>query len=227
MNVKELFDKAENGVMTYDQFEAAAKAANAKFTDLNEGNYVSKGKYNSDLQAKDDQIKTLNDNLSARDNDMADLKTKLEAAGADTEKLATLTNDFTALQTKYDEDKKGYEAKLSKQAYEFAVREFANGKKFTSQAAKRDFTQSMIAENLKFKDGKILGAEDFVQSYTENNADAFVVENPDNNPPAPAAPAAPKPTFVAPTPGATPAPAGDNAFANAFHFTGVRPVPKE
>lgn len=223
MNIKELFDKAENGTLTYEQFEAAAKTANAKFTDLNEGNYVSKSKYGSDLAAKDDQIKTLNETLSTRDTDLTDLKTKLEAAGADATKLATLTNDFTALQTKYTEDTKNYEAKLSKQAYEFAVKEFANNKKFTSQAAKRDFTQSMIAENLKFKDGKILGAEDFVQAYTESNADAFVVENPDN--PTPAAPAAPLPTFVAPTPGGNPAPAESNAFANAFHFTGVRPIP--
>ena len=226
MNIKELFDKAENGTLTYEQFEAAAKAGNAKFTDLNEGQYVSKNKYSSDLQAKEDQIKTLNETISTRDTDLTDLKTKLEAAGADADKLATLTNDFTALQSKYTEDTKNYEARLSKQAYEFAVREFAGGKKFSSQAAKRDFTQSMIAENLKFKDGKILGAEDFVKAYTENNADAFVTEPPTDPNPAPA-PSAPLPQFVASTPGGTPAPAESNAFANAFHFTGVRPIPKE
>ena len=222
MNIKELFEKADGGTLNFEQFEAAAKAANAKFTDLNEGNYVSKGKYNSDLQAKDDQIKTLNDTLTTRDTDLTDLKTKLESAGADADKLATLTNDFTALQAKYTEDTKAYEARLGKQAYEFAVKEFANGKKFTSQAAKRDFTQSMIAENLKFKDGKILGAEDFVTAYSADNADAFVVEKP-------AEEAQPQnstlPQFVAPTPGGQPAAAETNAFAEAFHFTGVRPIP--
>lgn len=221
MNIKELFDKAENGVLTYEQFEAAAKASNAKFTDLNEGNYVSKNKYTSDLQSKDEQITALNETIATRDTDLTDLKTKLESAGADADKLATLTNDFTALQAKYTEDTKNYEAKLGQQAYEFAVKEFASGKKFTSEAAKRDFTRSMIAENLKYKDGKILGAEDFVTSYTESNKDAFVVENPDPETP----PAAPLPTFVAPTPGGTPAPAESNAFADAFHFTGVRPMP--
>lgn len=221
MNIKELFDKAENGSLTYEQFEAAAKAANAKFTDLNEGNYVSKGKYASDLQAKDDQIKTLNETITTRDTDLTDLKGKLEAAGADASKLATVTGEFTALQNKYTEDMKAYEARLGKQAYEFAVKDFANGKKFTSQAAKRDFVQSMIAENLNFKDGKILGAEDFVQTYTQENADAFVVEKPDPEP----TPATPKPQFVAPTPGGQPNPAEGNAFADAFHFTGVRPIP--
>ena len=224
MNIKELFDKAENGTLTYEQFEAAAKAGNAKFTDLNEGNYVSKNKYTSDLKTKDDQIETLNGTIATRDADLTDLKTKLEAAGADADKLATLTNDFTALQNKYTADTKNYEEKLSHQAYEFAVREFANNKKFTSQAAKRDFTQSMLAENLKMKDGKILGAEDFVTAYTTENSDAFVVEKPEPDPTSAPINGAPLPTFVAPTPGGTPAPAESNAFANAFHFTGVRPI---
>ncbi len=221
MNIKELFDKAENGTLTFEQFEAAAKAGNAKFTDLNEGNYVSKGKYENDLKAKDTQIETLNGTIATRDTDLTGLKKKLEDAGADADKLATLTNDFTTLQTKYTEDTKKYQAQLAKQAYEFAVKEFAGSKKFTSQAAKRDFTQSMIAENLNFKDGKILGAEDFVKTYTEANADAFVTEDPN---PAPA-PANPLPTFVAPTPGGAPAPTASNAFADAMHFTGVRPIP--
>lgn len=225
MNIKELFEKAENGTLTYEQFEAAAKEGNAKFVDLSEGTYVSKHKYTSDIQAKDEQINTLNETISTRDSDLTDLKTKLEAAGADSDKLATLTNDFTALQSKYTEDTKAYEAKLSKQAYEFAVREFAGTKKFTSQAAKREFERSMIAENLKFKDGKIIGADDFVTSYTENNADSFVVDAPTPEP-EPAAPAAPLPQFVAPTSGGS-APAEGNAFVDAFHFTGVRPIPKE
>ena len=42
MNVKELFDKAENGTLTYEQFLSAA--GEAKFVDLSEGKYVSKQK---------------------------------------------------------------------------------------------------------------------------------------------------------------------------------------
>ena len=223
MTIKELFERAEGGVLNFEQFEAQAKAGNAKFTDLNEGNYVSKGKYTSDLEARDAQIKALNETISTRDTDLTDLKAKLEAAGADTDKLATLTNDFTALQNKYTEDTKKYEAKLSQQAYEFAVREFANGKKFTSEAAKRDFTRQMIAENLKFKDNKILGADDFVTSYMESNKEAFVVENPD----AGKGGSAPLPQFVGSTSGGNPTPAESNAFAEAFHFTGVRPIPQK
>ena len=223
---KELFDKAENGTLTFEQFEELSKQNNVKWADLSEGGYVSKHKYDDDLKAKDTQIETLNGTISTRDADLADLKKKLESAGADSEKLTALTNDFTALQGKYETDTKNYQAQLSKQAYEFAVKEFAATKKFTSQAAKRDFTQSMIAENLNFKDGKILGAEDFVNSYTENNADAFVVEATDDKSKA-AAGTTPLPTFVAPTPGGQPSAVENNAFADAFHFTGVRPVPQQ
>ena len=223
---KELFEKAENGTLTYEQFEELSKQNNAKWADLSEGAYVSKHKYDDDLGAKDAQIETLNGTIGTRDTDLADLKKKLEAAGADAEKLTALTNELTALQGKYDADTKNYKAQLDKQAYEFAVKEFAATKKFTSQAAKRDFTQSMIAENLNFKDGKILGAEDFVNSYTENNADAFIVEKPDDKSTA-AAGTTPLPQFVAPTPGGEPSATESNAFAEAFHFTGVRPMPQQ
>ena len=168
MNVKELFDKAENGTLTWEQFESAAKASNAKFADINEGNYVSKHKYDDDITARDTQITTLNDTISTRDKDLANLKNQLKDAGTDATKLSDLTNEFDTLKTKYDTDTKAYKEQLKKQAYEFAVRDFANSKKFTSNAAKRDFIQSMIAKNLKVENDKIIGADDFVTIYSTN-----------------------------------------------------------
>ena len=218
MKVKELFDKAENGVLTWAQFEEAAKAAGAKFTDLSEGQYVAKNKYDDEIASRDNQINTLNDTIASRDTDLSDLKAKLEAAGADTSKLAELTTQFGNLQSKYDTDTKTYKEQLKKQAYEFAVKDFANGKKFTSQAAKRDFIQSMIAKELKMEKDSILGADDFVTAYTKDNADAFVAETPPEDPKP-----TPKPTFVTPTPGSDPTPPESNAFTSAFNFVGVRP----
>lgn len=215
MNVKELFDKAENGVLTWEQFQAAMTAGNAKFVDISEGNYVSKNKYDADISSRDTQITTLNDTIKTRDTDLSNLKSQLEAAGADATKLTDLTNQFSALQTKYNDDTKNYKAQLAKQAYEFAVKDFANTKKFTSTAAKRDFVQSMIAKGLKLENEKILGADDFVTAYKAENEDAFVVE--EQNPPGQQLP-----LFVTPTPG-EPAKPAENAFSKVFHFSGVRP----
>lgn len=223
MEIKEVFEKSQEP-LTYEKF--AELAGKAKFADLSEGGYVSKDKHENELSAKDNEITTLNQNLSDRDKDLKTLKKQLEDAGTDNEKLAELTNNLSALQGKYDADTKAYKEQLQKQAYEFAVKEFAGTQNFSSNAAKRDFIQSMIAEELKYdeKEG-ILGAKDFAKEYAKDNADAFVVEAK----PQEAEPQNAKPQFVGSTPGQS-APEGDtttNAFAKAFHFTGVRPMPTE
>lgn len=218
MDIKTLFTEAQGGTLTWEQFEEAMKAKNAKFVDLSDGKYVSKQKYDDELATRDSQISTLNSTIATRDADLGALKQQLQDAGADTAKLTDLTNQFNTLQTKYNDDMQSYKTQLKKQAYEFAVKDFANGKKFTSNAAKRDFIQSMIAKELKMEKDTILGAEDFVTAYSQDNADAFVKEEPKPEP------QNPKPVFVNPTPGGDPAPENSNPFANAFHFTGVRPI---
>jgi len=226
-DLKELFDQSENGALTYEQFMDLAKQNNAKLVDLSEGGYVSKSKYEAELEAKAKEIATLTGTISTRDTDLETLKKQLEAAGADTTKLNELTSQLADLQTKYDTDSKAYKKQLSQQAYEFAVKEYAATKNFSSQAAKRDFIQSMIAKQLKMENNSILGADDFVKVYEENNKDAFIEDYdledeeeeqyvPDN-----------KPQFIGSTPGAEDAHSTDptGGFFNAFHFTPVRPMP--
>ena len=213
MDLKELFNKAEGGVFNYEAFESAIKNAGIKLADLSTGEYVSKNKYDDDIQAKDTNISKLNDTITARDADLANLKQQLEDAGTDATKLGELTTKFNDLQTKYDTDIKEYQAQLKKQEYEFAVKDFANSKAFTSNAAKRDFIQSMIAKNLNLEDGKIIGGEDFTTGYLADNPDAFVKET------EPTAPAVDKPKFVSSTDTVVePTPDPTNGFAKAFGF---------
>ena len=187
MTVKELFDKAENNTLTWEQFEAAV--GNAKFVDLTEGNYVSKQKYDDELTQKDQRIENLTSTISKRDADLAKLQQTLKDAG-DLDALKQASQDLATLQEKYTTETKEFKQQLARQAYEFAVRDFANGKNFTSNASKRDFIQSMIAKGLKVEDGKIIGADDFVAMYSKDNEDAFVKQ---------ADPPAPKPKFAAGT----------------------------
>lgn len=217
MTLKELFDKAENGTLNWEQFKA--NCGDAKFVDLNDGNYVSKQKYEDEIGQRDTRITSLTDTISARDADLATLQQTLKDAG-DLDALKQASKDLTDLQKKYDKETKSYQSQLLKQAYEFAVKEFASSKKFSSKAAKRDFTQAMIAKNLQFEDGKIIGADDFVEMYSKDNADAFIEEKePQNNPPV-----NPKPTFVAPTQGGgQPQKDETGGFASAFHFTEIHP----
>lgn len=228
MKIKEVFDKAENGVLTYDQFLEAVKAAGANFVDLKEGGYVSANKYQDELAAKAKEIETLNATMSTRDADLEGLKKRLEEAGADAGKLDELTASLKELQNKYDGDTKAYKEQLKKQAYEFAVKEFAGSKNFSSKAAKRDFIQSMLAKELKMDGDKILGADDFVTAYSEDNADAFIEEYDDYDggdyqDSGDDEDYGEIPYFADTTPG-TPA-SNDPTGGFNFNFTGVRPMP--
>lgn len=187
MTVKELFDQAENNTLTWEQFEAAV--GNAKFVDLTEGNYVSKQKYDDELSQKDQRIDNLTSTIAKRDADLTKLQQTLKDAG-DLDALKQASQDLATLQEKYTTETKEFKQQLARQAYEFAVKDFANGKNFTSNAAKRDFIQSMIAKGLKVEDGKIIGADDFVAMYSKDNEDAFVKQ---------VDPPAPKPKFAAGT----------------------------
>lgn len=171
MTVKELFDKAPDGTLTWEQFEAAM--GEAKFVDLTEGHYVSKQKFDDELSQKDTRINELTTAISTRDTDLATLQQTLNDAG-DLETLKKASADLADLQKRYDKETKDYQKQLSEQAYEFAVKEFANSKNFSSSAAKRDFTRALLDKKLTLEDGRIIGAEDFVQIYTKDNADAFV-----------------------------------------------------
>ena len=158
MDIKTIFEKAENGTLTLEQFLAAAKEAKAKFVDLSVREYVRNQLYTDDIATRYTRIGTLEGNLK-------DIRGKLEAAGADAEALATLKKDFEELKTKYDTDTKTYQEQLRQQSYKYAVNDLASQYKFTSSAAKRDFINSLIAKDLKMDGDKILGATDFIDAY--------------------------------------------------------------
>lgn len=205
----------ESGALTWEQFSEAVNQKGYKVVDLSTGNYVAKKKYEDELKSKDDSIAQLNTQIGTRDTDIADLKKKLEDGGKDNAtKVKELSDQIAKLQGDYETAKNDYEGKLKQQSYEFAVKEFANGKKFSSNAAKRDFINEMLGKNLVLENNVIMGAEDFAKSYAEANADAFIVDTPPTT--------EPKPTFVTPATPKTP-PAEENAFLNAFNFAGVRP----
>lgn len=201
MNIKELFDKAENGTLTWEQFEAAVKTADAKFVDIKEGEYVSKSKHENELGARDKSIDQLNATIAQRDTDLENLKTQLANAGTDAEKLSKLQTDFNDLQSKYTADTEAYKQQLAEQKYDFATRETANGKEFTSQAAKRDYIRALKDAKLKMKDDAFEGLADFDANYAKENADAFVVKQTNPTPP-PAEDNTPQ--FVGSTPGTNP-----------------------
>ena len=146
-----------------------------------------------------------NTDIAQRDTDLATLQEKLKNAGADADKLSNLQTDFDTLQQTYNTAKADYEKQLAKQAYDFAIRENVANLKFSSNSAKKAFIADITAKNLSMENGKILGFDDFVNAYKEQDAGAFVVDDDTEA-------GKPKPTFsgkTTPTPD-EPTPEQDN-----------------
>lgn len=174
-----------DGQLTFEQFAEAVKTAKMNLVNLADGGYVSQAKFDDKVNTLTQQVSQLNAQLTQRDTDMATLQTSLEAAQADASKLPGVQQSLSDLQSKYAQDKTNFETAMAKQRYEFAVREKANGLKFSSTAAKKAFVQEAISKEFKMDGDTLLGYEDFVTKYKADDPGAFVQEAPptDPNPP--------------------------------------------
>ena len=76
------------------------------------------------------------------------------------------------------------------------MRERANGLKFSSDAAKRDFLGQANVKDFQLDGETLIGYNEFFDKYKAENPTAFVEEKPADPPPAD--PPAPKPTIVLP-----------------------------
>ena len=171
------------------------KTKHAKFVDLSEGQYVSRGKYDKDTGSLNQQITDLQGQISKRDTDLAGLQQQLTAAQTDAGKLADAQTALTNLQTQYDNERNQWDQKMAQQAYEYAIKSKANELKFSSAAAKKDFIREAIAAGMKMDGDTLLGYTDFLNKYKESDPGALVDEA---TPPTPA-PGTPAPTIVLPS----------------------------
>lgn len=177
--LKKLFD---DGQLTFEQFMEKTREAKMNLVNLADGGYVSEAKYNDKVNGLNQRVSQLNEQITQRDADMATLRTSLEAAQADASKLPGVQQSLSDLQVKYASDKTQYEADMAKQRYEFAVREKANGLKFSSAAARKAFVQEVISKDFKMDGETLLGYEDFVTKYKADDPGAFVQETPPAEP---------------------------------------------
>lgn len=208
----------DGGSLTYEQLIAAAREQKMNIVNLAEGGYVSKGKHDDTVKGLNGQITELQGQITQRDNDLTTLRGQLTAAQADVSKLGTVQQSLADLQSKYDTDKSDFENRLSRQNYEFMVRERANGLKFSSTAAKKAFVQEAIAQGFKVEGENLLGYEDFVTKYKADDPDAFKVDKP-----ADPAPTVKTPTVVLPGGSGKPAPGKKLNLSEAMRQKNANP----
>lgn len=176
--IKKFFGDNGEQALTYDQLEKAIKDdGKVKYVNLEDGNYVSKQKFNHETEKLNSQVTELQNQISQRDADMNGLKEKITAAEADKQKLTEVTDQLAQLQSTYEQQKTDYDNKLAEQSYEFAVREATGKLAFSSESAKRAFTEDALAKKLQMDNGRLLGFDDFVSGYKEKDPGAFKAED--------------------------------------------------
>ena len=130
---------------------------------INDGNYIPKHKF---------------DDLN---NDKKELKKQLEEVNAKVQELSNvdaekLNKEIEDLKKKYETDTNALNEKISKREYEYAVKELTRDIKFSSESAKKTFMNDLVSKDLKLEEGKLLGFDDYLNSYKEADPNAFVVE---------------------------------------------------
>ena len=165
-----------------DKKEAFDKEVLENYKTVSEVNLI-RGKLENAESERDTYKNKYDEDIKKRDADLEDLQKKLKNAGVDAEKLKTLETDLATLKTTYEESKSEYEKKLADQAYEFALKQKVDGLKFSSNSAKKAFIADAMKEEMKIKDGELQGFDSFVKSYKENDAGAFISEEPNKQDP--------------------------------------------
>ena len=200
----------DNEALTYEQL--AQKAAEAKINAVNlaDGSYVSKAKYEDNVNTLKQQLTDLQGQITQRNTDLTDLQAKLTAAQTDAGKFSEAQANLAKLQKKYDDDAKAWDAKAHKLAYEYAIKERANSINFSSAAAKRDFIREATSKDFKLDGETLLGYEDFRAKYEAENPGAIVTAKEEEKP---------TPRIV-PHAESKPGQPDQNLFN--FHFSGVR-----
>lgn len=130
---------------------------------INDGTYIPKAKFDSLNETKKDlenQLKETNDKMQ-------------ELSKVDTEDLKQQIVD---LQKKYEEDTKALNSKYEAREYDIKLNDYTKDLKFSSNSAKKSFMSDLKAKELKFEEDKLVGFDDFVNSYKESDPTAFIEE---------------------------------------------------
>lgn len=133
-------------------------------------------KISNDLKSKETEIENYKADISKRDDDLKALQKQLKDAGTSQEELDKANVKIDTLTQEYADYKKNSETKLQKQAYEFAVNKKVAGLKFSSNSAKKAFLSEIMKDELKMKDGELIGFDDYVETYKKEDEEAFLKE---------------------------------------------------
>lgn len=160
------------GTELYSQVESRLNEINGaddrkdnpvRFVDLSEGNYVGKENHTrlqTECNGYKSQLKEANDTIkSYKDMDIDGIK----QSAADWE-------------AKYNADTKKLADQLTDQERSFAAERFLDNQKIKSPLSRKAIMQDFLAQKLELKDGKFVGADEYMKRVREQYPDEFEKE---------------------------------------------------
>lgn len=134
-----------------------------RFVDLSEGNYVGKENHTrlqTECNGYKTQLKEANDTIkSYKDMDIDGIK-----------------QSAANWETKYNEDTKKLQDQLNAQQRSFAAERYLDGQKIKSPLSRKTILQEFLAQNMELKDGKFVGADEYMKKVREQYPDEFEKE---------------------------------------------------
>lgn len=125
----------------------------------------------NELKKENEKLKTEKEGLETQ---LTEANSKIEGfKEIDVDKIKAEVDEW---KEKYETDTKNLKDSLTQKDYDYKVQELTNGLKFSSNGARKSFINDLKEKNLKLEDGKLLGFDDFVKSYQENDPNAFMNE---------------------------------------------------
>lgn len=131
-----------------------------RFVDLSEGNYVGKENYTR-LQTESAGYKQ----------QLADANKEIKSyKDMDIEGIRKAAADW---EEKYNTDTQKLQEKIDSQERSFAAERFLDGQKIKSPLSKKQILHEFLAQNMEFKDGKFVGADEYMKTVREQYPDEF------------------------------------------------------
>ena len=129
------------------------------------------GKSIEDLKKENEKLKTEKEGLETQ---LTEANSKIEGfKEIDVEKIKAEVDEW---KEKYETDTQNLKDSLTQKDYDYKIQELTNGLKFSSNGAKRSFVEDLKQKGLKLEGDNLLGFDDFVKSYQENEPDTFAKE---------------------------------------------------
>lgn len=158
----ELFGQVEAKINEHNE-GIEDKLQHVRYVDLSEGNYVSKEKY----QTATSRAKGLEGQLSEAN------KTIKSYKDMDIDGIKQSAADWEA---KYEKDTKALNAQIEADRKRFAAERFMDGQKIKSPLSRKAILQEFLAQDLTFKDGAFVGADEYMKGVREKYPDEFETE---------------------------------------------------